>query len=121
DDHVRHPAGERPRPGDRRPAQRHLRPDGEGAFAAMGAADRDDRGRHGRHDPLSVRGPRAGPRRGAAVTRRAGRPSQDEAAALQVRILDAAAHEFLTHGYEHANMDAIAHAARTTKQTIYRL
>jgi AcrR family transcriptional regulator len=49
-----------------------------------------------------------------------GRPSLEEAAQLQGRILDAAAHLFFEHGYGETSIEAIAAYAGIGKLTIYR-
>src|SRR4029453_5626691 len=50
-----------------------------------------------------------------------GRPSVAESENIRQRILSAATQEFMTAGYEDCSMNRIAHAAGSTKQTIYRL
>ena len=59
------------------------------------------------------------PRSGAAVRGRGGRPSRQEAAALQDRILDAAADLFFARGYGATSIDAVAQRARISKRTFY--
>ena len=55
----------------------------------------------------------------AAVSGRGGRPSQQQAAKLGERILDAATHLFLSHGYGATSIEAIARRARISKRTFY--
>ncbi len=55
----------------------------------------------------------------AAVPRRGGRPSRQQAARLGERILDAATHLFLSHGYGVTSIDAVARRARISKRTFY--
>ena len=55
----------------------------------------------------------------AAVARRGGRPSRKQAAQLGERILDAAAHLFLAHGYGATSIEAVARQARISKRTFY--
>jgi len=54
-----------------------------------------------------------------AVTRSGGRPSREEAARLGERILDAATHLFLAHGYGPTSIEAVAKRARVSKRTFY--
>jgi AcrR family transcriptional regulator len=51
--------------------------------------------------------------------RRGGRPSRAEAARIQDRILDSAAHHFFTAGYGTTSIEAIAATARISKRTFY--
>ncbi len=55
----------------------------------------------------------------AAVPRRGGRPSRQQAARLGERILDAATHLFLSQGYGATSIDAVARRARISKRTFY--
>lgn len=55
----------------------------------------------------------------AAVPGRGGRPSQKQAAELGERILDAATHLFLSHGYGATSIEAVARRARISKRTFY--
>src|SRR6266536_994136 len=48
-----------------------------------------------------------------------GRPSRQQAARLGERILDAATHLFLSHGYGVTSIDAVARRARISKRTFY--
>ena len=58
----------------------------------------------------------------APARRRArGRPTTGESEALYLAIVSAAVIEFESHGFELANVGAIAQAAGATKATIYRL
>lgn len=50
---------------------------------------------------------------------RLGRPSLNEAARLDGKILDAATHLFFAHGYGAASMEAVAKHARVSKRTLY--
>ena len=67
--------------------------------------------------------PRARTRKGksaaSAVPRSGGRPSREEAARLGERILDAATHLFLSHGYGPTSIEAVALRARISKRTFY--
>lgn len=65
--------------------------------------------------------PKPGSVRKAATigTRRRGRPSLNDAAAIDKAILEAARDEFLNVGYEAATMDGIAAAAHVSKGTLY--
>lgn len=56
----------------------------------------------------------------AARPRAAGRPTQDQAAELHDRILQAALDEFLARGFGAASMEGIARAAGVNKDTLYR-
>ena len=75
----------------------------------------------------SVRGgstPRARTRKAipdaaAAIPRRGGRPSRQQAARLGERIVDAATHLFLAHGYGATSIEAVARRARISKRTFY--
>src|SRR4029453_9820135 len=55
----------------------------------------------------------------AAALRRGGRPSRTQSEQLGARILDAATHLFLTHGYGATSIEAIARQARVSKRTFY--
>jgi len=55
----------------------------------------------------------------AAVRGRGGRPSRQQAAQLGERILDAATHLFLSHGYGATSIEAVARRARICKRTFY--
>jgi TetR/AcrR family transcriptional repressor of mexJK operon len=55
----------------------------------------------------------------AAVPRRGGRPSRQQAAQLGERILDAATHLFLSLGYGATSIQAVARRARVSKRTFY--
>src|ERR1700704_1353334 len=55
----------------------------------------------------------------AAVPRRGGRPSRKQAARLGERIVDAATHLFLAHGYGATSIEAVARRARVSKRTFY--
>ena len=55
----------------------------------------------------------------AAVPGRGGRPSRQQAAQLGERILDAATHLFLSHGYGATSIEAVARRARISKRTFY--
>src|ERR1700694_5544279 len=55
----------------------------------------------------------------AAVPGRGGRPSRQQAARLGERIVDAATHLFLTHGYGATSIEAVARRARISKRTFY--
>jgi TetR/AcrR family transcriptional repressor of mexJK operon len=50
---------------------------------------------------------------------RGGRPSKQQAAQLGERILDAATHLFLSHGYGATSIEAVARRARISKRTFY--
>ena len=50
---------------------------------------------------------------------RRGRPSADQVAAIERRILSVACATFLEHGFAHSSMDAIAAAAGVSKGTLY--
>jgi TetR/AcrR family transcriptional regulator, mexJK operon transcriptional repressor len=56
---------------------------------------------------------------GGAASRRGGRPTREEAARRDVRLLDVAARLFMQHGYEGTSMDAVAEAAGVGKPTLY--
>src|SRR5258708_7899613 len=62
---------------------------------------------------------RAIPDTAAAAPRRGGRPSREQAARLGERILDAATHLFLSHGYGATSIEAVARRARVSKRTFY--
>lgn len=49
-----------------------------------------------------------------------GRPTRDAAARLGAQMLDVALSHFFRHGYEGANMDAIAAEAQVSKRTLYQ-
>jgi TetR/AcrR family transcriptional regulator, mexJK operon transcriptional repressor len=51
--------------------------------------------------------------------RRGGRPSREQAERIQDEILDAAADLFLTEGYGHTSIEAIARRAGIAKRTFY--
>jgi TetR/AcrR family transcriptional regulator, mexJK operon transcriptional repressor len=53
------------------------------------------------------------------VTTRRGRPTQDEAKQLDVRVREAAVKTFLESGYGGASMDAIAREAGITRKSLY--
>ena len=55
----------------------------------------------------------------AAIPRRGGRPSRQQAARLGERIVDAATHLFLAHGYGATSIEAVARRARISKRTFY--
>jgi TetR/AcrR family transcriptional regulator, mexJK operon transcriptional repressor len=55
---------------------------------------------------------------GSAV-RRGGRPTREEAALRDIRLLDAATRLFMEHGYEGTSMDAVAETAGVGKPTLY--
>ena len=55
----------------------------------------------------------------APVRRRGGRPSQQEAAQLADRILDAATELFFARGYGATSIEAVAQRARISKRTFY--
>jgi AcrR family transcriptional regulator len=63
--------------------------------------------------------PRARTRKSKAVPRPGGRPSREQAAQLGERILDAATHLFLSHGYGPTSIEAVALRARISKRTFY--
>jgi AcrR family transcriptional regulator len=50
---------------------------------------------------------------------RGGRPSRQQAAQLGERILNAATHLFLSHGYGATSIEAVARRARISKRTFY--
>ena len=54
-----------------------------------------------------------------SVSRRGGRPSRKQAEQLGERILDAAAHLFLSDGYGATSIEAVARRARISKRTFY--
>ena len=66
-----------------------------------------------------ARSRKAIPDAAAAVPRRGGRPSRQQAARLGERILDAATHLFLSQGYGATSIDAVARRARVSKRTFY--
>lgn len=51
--------------------------------------------------------------------RRGGRPTREEAARRDVRLLEVATRLFMEHGYDGASMDAVAEAAGVGKPTLY--
>src|ERR1700722_4147661 len=53
------------------------------------------------------------------LPRRGGRPSRERAEGIQDEILDAAADLFLTEGYGHTSVEAIARRAGIAKRTFY--
>jgi len=55
----------------------------------------------------------------AAASRRGGRPSRTQSEQLGERILSAATHLFLTHGYGATSIEAVARQARVSKRTFY--
>src|SRR5690348_5796878 len=55
----------------------------------------------------------------AAIPRAGGRPSREQAARLGERILEAATHLFLLHGYGATSIEAVARRARVSKRTFY--
>jgi AcrR family transcriptional regulator len=57
--------------------------------------------------------------RAASPARSGGRPSLTASAELGERILDAATHLFLTHGYGATSIEAVARRARVSKRTLY--
>src|ERR1700687_6040562 len=54
-----------------------------------------------------------------AIPRRGGRPSRQQAARLGERIVDAATHLFMSHGYGATSIEAVARRARISKRTFY--
>src|ERR1700693_6175904 len=54
-----------------------------------------------------------------AVPGRAARPSRQQAARLGERIVDAATHLFMSHGYGATSVEAVARRARISKRTFY--
>ncbi len=54
-----------------------------------------------------------------AAVRRGGRPTREEAARRDIRLLEVATQLFMEHGYEGASMDAVAEAAGVGKPTLY--
>jgi TetR/AcrR family transcriptional repressor of mexJK operon len=54
-----------------------------------------------------------------AVPGRGGRPSRQQAARLGERIVDAATHLFMSHGYGATSIEAVARRARISKRTFY--
>jgi AcrR family transcriptional regulator len=56
---------------------------------------------------------------GVSSSRSGGRPSLTASAELGERILDAATHLFLTHGYGATSIEAVARRARVSKRTFY--
>ena len=55
----------------------------------------------------------------ATAASRGGRPSRQQAAQLGERILNAATHLFLSHGYGATSIEAVARRARISKRTFY--
>jgi len=55
----------------------------------------------------------------ATAAGRGGRPSRQQAAQLGERILNAATHLFLSHGYGATSIEAVARRARISKRTLY--
>ena len=55
----------------------------------------------------------------APFVARRGRPTADQVAAIERRILSVAQATFLEHGFAHSSMDAIAAAAGVSKGTLY--
>jgi TetR/AcrR family transcriptional regulator, mexJK operon transcriptional repressor len=55
----------------------------------------------------------------AAFVRRGGRPSRAQSAQLGERIIDAATHLFLAHGYGATSIEGVARRARISKRTFY--
>jgi len=55
----------------------------------------------------------------ATAAGRGGRPSRQHAAQLGERILNAATHLFLSHGYGATSIEAVARRARISKRTFY--
>ena len=51
---------------------------------------------------------------------RSGRPTAAEAVRRRKLLLDSAREEFVTHGFERANLDEIARRCGISKTTIYR-
>jgi len=68
---------------------------------------------------MSIRAKQQLPHSGSRRT--PGRPTIEESEALRGRIVEAAIEVFADHGFEMANMAAIAESAEVTKTTIYRL
>ena len=58
-------------------------------------------------------------RKRAAAVRRGGRPSNEEAAQLRERILDAATELFFARGFGATSIDAVAQRAKISKRTFY--
>jgi AcrR family transcriptional regulator len=54
-----------------------------------------------------------------AVVRRGGRPTREEAARRDIRLLDVATRLFMENGFEGTSMDAVAEAAGVGKPTLY--
>lgn len=53
------------------------------------------------------------------TVRRGGRPTREEAARRDIRLLESATRLFMERGYEGASMDAVAEAAGVGKPTLY--
>src|SRR5580765_2914612 len=66
-----------------------------------------------------ARSKKAAPDAAATASGRGGRPSRQQAARLGDRILDAATHLFLSHGYGVTSIEAVARRARVSKRTFY--
>src|SRR5258708_22827569 len=62
---------------------------------------------------------KAAPAASAAAPSLGGRPSREQAARLGERILDAATHLFMSHGYGATSIEAVARRARVSKRTFY--
>src|SRR6058998_3314973 len=62
---------------------------------------------------------KAAPDASATAPGLGGRPSRQQAARLGERILDAATHLFLSHGYGATSIEAVARRARISKRTFY--
>src|SRR6266699_4535907 len=62
---------------------------------------------------------KAAPEAPATAPSRGGRPSRQHAARLGERILDAATHLFMSHGYGATSIEAVARRARVSKRTFY--
>ncbi|MDI9849633.1 TetR/AcrR family transcriptional regulator [Rhodoblastus sp. 17X3] len=56
---------------------------------------------------------------GVTAVRRGGRPTREEAALRDIRLLEVATRLFMEHGYEGTSMDAVAEAAGVGKPTLY--
>ncbi|WP_298426144.1 TetR/AcrR family transcriptional regulator [Rhodoblastus sp.] len=54
-----------------------------------------------------------------AAVRRGGRPTREEAARRDIRLLDVATRLFMENGYDGTSMDAVAEAAGVGKPTLY--
>src|SRR5258708_32205114 len=62
---------------------------------------------------------KAAPAAAARAPSLGGRPSRQQAARLGERILDAATHFFMSHGYGATSIEAVARRARVSKRTVY--